>query len=114
MFNPRGKRFTFDGAEVLWDATGFPRGGSNQRYRLFYFTNGAKAWLTLQKHSELSRSKKRTPFAVEPLDPNEVPPRDTLIFGFRSFHGELDAAAERELIAETGSDKWGRKNGAYV
>ena len=84
-------------------------------YWLFYFTNGAKAWLTTEQHSELRRSKKQKPFVVEPLDPNEVPPRDTMIFGFRSFHGELNAAAERELIAETGCDLHGRNAaGSYT
>jgi hypothetical protein len=112
VFNPRGKRLTFDGADALWDAAGFVRDAHERTFRLFYFTNGAKAWLTAEKYSELGRSRKRTPFAVEPLDANEVPPRDTMIFPCRSFCGDLNAAAERELIAETGCDRIGRKNGA--
>jgi hypothetical protein len=109
MYQPRGRRLILDGSEVLWDAYFFDREDPHQCYRLFYFSNGGKIWLSGATETVLHRSKKRNPF---PVDDDwlkvEVPPLERLTCRARSFHGERTAEQEREMFTLTGYDFVGR------
>jgi hypothetical protein len=114
MFNPRGRKLTLDGAEVVWDAYFFVRSETSRGFWLFGFANSKKVWLAKAAWNELTRTKKRKPFPVgSNLLAAEVPPRHELMCAGGSTHGNLSAEQTRDMCTERGFDMVGRPVGPY-
>ncbi len=113
MFDPRGRKLTLDGGEVVWEAYFFVRSETSRGYRLFGFADGKKVWLTSKTWNELWRTKKRKPFSVgADLLRVDVPPRHELMCFGGSIHGNLSAEQTRDMYTERGFDMVGRPVGA--